>query len=400
MDFTMKIKLLNSQTLKEDQLTVETDLNNECMIGRSLSCRLVLESADVSRVHAKITLKEGQYSFQDLGSTNGSLVNGEIAVANHPYVLKIGDTLRMGEFILTIEEVTPSAREIGDATVLGRFNVAAMRSQLETPLAPPIPAVVVPEPAAAVAPEPVAAVAPEPVVEAAPEPVAAAVSEPIVEAAPEPVVEPVPEPVAAVAPEPVAAAVSEPVVEATPEPVAAAPEPAAEAAEGRRPVRERPERAERPARERPPARERAAAAEPVAAAPPAGTVQEGKYLAVMANETLLPDLIQLASQYKALFAKCRTIALPAISEALSQQAELAISQLAPAVPLKAYQEVTRLIEAGEMEAVILLRDFVKTPSTRTNDENLVKACHVNAVMLATNLPTATAILHYLQSQKG
>jgi len=45
-------------------------------IGRQEECDLVLEDLKVSRRHAVLAYREGEYSLDDLGSTNGTFVNG------------------------------------------------------------------------------------------------------------------------------------------------------------------------------------------------------------------------------------------------------------------------------------------------------------------------------------
>lgn len=49
---------------------------DEIILGRHPDCHIVLESAAVSRQHARIARESGQYLLQDLGSRNGTLVNG------------------------------------------------------------------------------------------------------------------------------------------------------------------------------------------------------------------------------------------------------------------------------------------------------------------------------------
>lgn len=51
--------------------------NGEIVIGRSSELDMVLVEDMVSRRHAKITVTNAQIFIQDLGSTNGSFVNGE-----------------------------------------------------------------------------------------------------------------------------------------------------------------------------------------------------------------------------------------------------------------------------------------------------------------------------------
>lgn len=104
----MKVKIYYAEIAPELEST-EFDLNSvkvkgECIIGRSPECGLVLDGADLSRQHAKFFSKDGNYYFFDLGSRNGSLFNGELAQANREYLLSPGDSIRIGDFILAIEQ--------------------------------------------------------------------------------------------------------------------------------------------------------------------------------------------------------------------------------------------------------------------------------------------------------
>ncbi|MGK7872781.1 MAG: 2Fe-2S iron-sulfur cluster-binding protein [Xenococcaceae cyanobacterium] len=105
----IKIKVLNSKTPTESQeleITPQTLINSECFIGRSSQCDIVLASREVSRVHGSIRFEEGQYYFADLASLGGSRVNDEVVKANQNYPLKVNDIIRIGEFVLTIQEFT------------------------------------------------------------------------------------------------------------------------------------------------------------------------------------------------------------------------------------------------------------------------------------------------------
>ena len=69
------------------------------VIGRGRTADLVLSEATISRAHALLGFKGDQPFFQDLGSTNGTLVNG---VPEQQADLKEGDELLMGRLILRI----------------------------------------------------------------------------------------------------------------------------------------------------------------------------------------------------------------------------------------------------------------------------------------------------------
>jgi pSer/pThr/pTyr-binding forkhead associated (FHA) protein len=68
------------------------------IIGRSRSCDLRLPSGDASRRHAEIFATNDGYVVQDLGSTNGTFVNGE-QVREH--VLQPGDRIQIAASTVT-----------------------------------------------------------------------------------------------------------------------------------------------------------------------------------------------------------------------------------------------------------------------------------------------------------
>jgi hypothetical protein len=79
----------------------ELDLAGAAVIGRDPGgAALVLEDAEVSRRHASV-IPEGQsVSVEDLGSTNGTFVNGDRLVGAR--VLVPGDRLRVGKTVLEL----------------------------------------------------------------------------------------------------------------------------------------------------------------------------------------------------------------------------------------------------------------------------------------------------------
>ncbi len=68
-------------------------------IGRRRNADLVLNEATISRAHALFGYEGAEAFVQDLGSTNGTLVNGE---REHRKVLVNGDELRMGKLVLKV----------------------------------------------------------------------------------------------------------------------------------------------------------------------------------------------------------------------------------------------------------------------------------------------------------
>lgn len=56
----------------------------------------------VSRRHAAIIRKDGSLHIVDMGSANGTFLNGQRLVANQPRVLRDGDDVRLGHLVLRI----------------------------------------------------------------------------------------------------------------------------------------------------------------------------------------------------------------------------------------------------------------------------------------------------------
>ncbi len=63
-------------------------------IGRAPSATLVVPDAQVSRVHARIDLSDGQLNLRDLDSRNGTLVNAR--PIEGPVDLRDGDEIDVG----------------------------------------------------------------------------------------------------------------------------------------------------------------------------------------------------------------------------------------------------------------------------------------------------------------
>jgi FHA domain-containing protein len=77
--------------------------NGATSIGRSSESDIVLKSDDyASGRHARLTRHGGLLYVEDMGSTNGTFVNGRKAVGATP--LRHGDTVRIGSTTFRYEE--------------------------------------------------------------------------------------------------------------------------------------------------------------------------------------------------------------------------------------------------------------------------------------------------------
>ena len=106
-----------------DQLTVGRDSTND----------VVITDAEISRRHARLTFQGGKYILEDLGSTNGTFVNGQRLAG--PRVLKAGEVVSFGEQIVLVYE----ASTFDPAATIASPRAAAVPSA-SRPVAPPPPA--------------------------------------------------------------------------------------------------------------------------------------------------------------------------------------------------------------------------------------------------------------------
>ncbi|MFW6599029.1 FHA domain-containing protein FhaB/FipA [Propionibacteriaceae bacterium Y2011] len=71
------------------------------LIGRSADCQLILEDDYVSTRHARVVAGDSGFYVEDLGSTNGTYVNGQRIT--QPTTIGLADTVRIGRTIMRLE---------------------------------------------------------------------------------------------------------------------------------------------------------------------------------------------------------------------------------------------------------------------------------------------------------
>jgi pSer/pThr/pTyr-binding forkhead associated (FHA) protein len=72
----------------------------EYLIGRGLECHVRPESDWVSRQHCRLRVSRGGASICDLGSRNGTLVNGSLVVGERS--LRDGDLVQIGPLVFAV----------------------------------------------------------------------------------------------------------------------------------------------------------------------------------------------------------------------------------------------------------------------------------------------------------
>jgi hypothetical protein len=83
---------------------VKTDRNafqSKITIGRARNNDIVVRAAKISKVHAAFMPdKKGNYKLVDMGSANGTLLNGDAIEQNKPVKLKSGDKISLWRYVL------------------------------------------------------------------------------------------------------------------------------------------------------------------------------------------------------------------------------------------------------------------------------------------------------------
>jgi hypothetical protein len=85
----------------ESQQGREFEVNDVVVLGRSDETDVVLDDPYASEFHMRLVSQENGIMLHDLGSTNGTYVNGRRVSA--PTELKRGDTIQVGKTVMEIK---------------------------------------------------------------------------------------------------------------------------------------------------------------------------------------------------------------------------------------------------------------------------------------------------------
>ena len=119
----------------------EIQVDDELLIGRQASEEGTLgQDAEISRQHARIARSGTGFAIEDLGSTNGTFVNGR--QITRPEILSPGDRIQVGATTLVVQVSVPSAAE--PAAEPAAAPDADTRSSAQTPMPDPLPVAALP----------------------------------------------------------------------------------------------------------------------------------------------------------------------------------------------------------------------------------------------------------------
>jgi len=105
-------------------------MNREIIIGRSSDLDMVLVEDMVSRRHAKISSSDADVFIQDMGSTNGTFVNGE-KIAGRA-LLHEGDRILVGTSIIKVVAVDATATATSEAEARKKLEAGAQQRSSAT----------------------------------------------------------------------------------------------------------------------------------------------------------------------------------------------------------------------------------------------------------------------------
>lgn len=118
------------QTISGEFTSSEVSIDRDFLVGRHQEADLVLPSADVSRRHAALLLKEGALWVQDLKSSNGTFVN-DVRVED-TLLLKEGDILQFASQRFSILAPAKTIEEIHAESNVESSDTADL-SQIQQP---------------------------------------------------------------------------------------------------------------------------------------------------------------------------------------------------------------------------------------------------------------------------
>src|SRR4051812_2540081 len=92
----------------------------ETTIGRQKGCGIVLASSNVSKNHCAVDFEGEVVRLRDLGSANGSFVNGVMA---REKTLRLGDRISIGDVVLELKSMPGQKRSAGKSQQILLDNV-------------------------------------------------------------------------------------------------------------------------------------------------------------------------------------------------------------------------------------------------------------------------------------
>lgn len=103
-------------------------LSESAFVGRDKTHKIFLDDNSVSRKHAEISLTKEGWQVCDLGSTNGTFINGK-TISKKPFLLLINDIVQFGEIALNVQAIQdlPPTKTMHEP-ITDEFNIESVYS--------------------------------------------------------------------------------------------------------------------------------------------------------------------------------------------------------------------------------------------------------------------------------
>ncbi len=105
-------------------------------VGRSAKSSIVYQNQFVSGEHVQMIYRSGTFYVKDMGSGNGTLLNGSYVPSLQPYELKVGDVLQIQDLVMVVgrgflSHNMPDGLVLRDVSGAKRLNHDVLRAQFE-----------------------------------------------------------------------------------------------------------------------------------------------------------------------------------------------------------------------------------------------------------------------------
>ena len=97
--------------------------DDRLLVGRHHGCQVRRSEPMLSRKHCCIEKSEGGWTLRDLGSRNGTIVNGE---TTSEWQLSNGDNIRVGDLVIRYIDPMEAPRRMSTNDALGEVDVASI----------------------------------------------------------------------------------------------------------------------------------------------------------------------------------------------------------------------------------------------------------------------------------
>ncbi|MFS8535288.1 MAG: methylglyoxal synthase [Limnochordales bacterium] len=116
-----------------------------------------------------------------------------------------------------------------------------------------------------------------------------------------------------------------------------------------------------------------------------------KTIALIAHDNKKDDMVEFARRRRDILARCRLIATGTTGKVIAEATGLTIERMLSG-PYGGDQQIGARVAAGEVDAVLFLRDPLTAQPHEPDITALLRVCDVHNVPLATNLATAELII--------